>query len=713
MPAIIRTEQSQVTLRAGNPVATQAPQTGLGALGGALGDLGNAFDQIQDDIDTADAKQADAEYSDLIRRELYEDTTGFMYAQGGDAAARRKDVARRIQDGQKELLNRLSPGAKKHASSAMQARFQRALSTVDQHTAAQRNEYLNSASAARITTATNDAIFDPAVIQQSLATNRQEILDMADRNGWPKEQVDLKLEESATAIHGGIVQRLAVADPVAALEYLRDNKDSMQGATVASLEAKIVPLVRERVGRQKGAQAAATWGRVPDGFDWANHTAQGGSRPDAISGLDDNFEIGLANMINGAPADIKSGLTVFSGYRSVERQEELWADALKKYGSVAEARKWVAPPGNSNHNHGKAADLMWNGKRLDQAPDHVKRWVHENAAQFGLHFPLGNEPWHVEIAGTRGTAAFVPPETGLQDLLSIEDPDERDAAISEYNLIKGIASAQKEAQRQAAADAAFQVIEAGGNINDLALEHRQHIGREEMSALRSYQQKRVAGVSVETDDETYVQLADMMATNPEAFMAANPLAWRDKLSDSDFQFFVKQRADMKSGLRNAATSAPTISTLRTASSTALKAAGIDSKPEVAAAFESDLLRWSTSFTTENGAPPSSLEINDRINQMLVPITINPVGTSPGLSGLIWDFGKQDGRAFEIDYDGSAATPDDDLTPEDVRDGRLSINGTTVSNEMMEIFAQGFQDRLGRAPKVRELIEGLIETGLYE
>jgi hypothetical protein len=32
----------------------------------------------------------------------------------------------------------------------------------------------------------------------------------------------------------------------------------------------------------------------------------------------------------------------------------------------------------------------------------VRRWVHDNAHKYGLSFPLGNEPWHIELVEARG-----------------------------------------------------------------------------------------------------------------------------------------------------------------------------------------------------------------------------------------------------------------------------------------------------------------------
>ena len=126
--------------------------------------------------------------------------------------------------------------------------------------------------------------------------------------------------------------------------------------------------------------------------------------PSHIQGLNGKFQSRLAGMMNDP--DAPKGLGIYSGYRSPERQRELWTAALKKYGSVRAARRWVAPPGRSNHNHGQAVDLSWNGKSLKNAPADVVRWVHRNAERYGLKFPLGNENWHVEMQETRGGKAF-------------------------------------------------------------------------------------------------------------------------------------------------------------------------------------------------------------------------------------------------------------------------------------------------------------------
>ena len=130
-------------------------------------------------------------------------------------------------------------------------------------------------------------------------------------------------------------------------------------------------------------------------FDFSRFAVGGATRPDTFTGLSPNFRSSLAQMLAAAPPEIQQNLRIASGFRSPDRQAQLWQQALAKYGSAEAARKWVAPPGRSKHNHGAAVDLKY------LSPEATK-WAHANAGQFGLRFPLGNENWHIEPIGARG-----------------------------------------------------------------------------------------------------------------------------------------------------------------------------------------------------------------------------------------------------------------------------------------------------------------------
>lgn len=114
-----------------------------------------------------------------------------------------------------------------------------------------------------------------------------------------------------------------------------------------------------------------------------------------IDGLDPDFAAKLAKMFGALPADLKPKARILSGYRSVEHQTILFKRAVAKYGSEEKARKWVAPPGKSNHNRGKAVDLDY------ASSEKTRVWFHAHAAEYGLHFPMSWEPWHIEPVGSR------------------------------------------------------------------------------------------------------------------------------------------------------------------------------------------------------------------------------------------------------------------------------------------------------------------------
>jgi LAS superfamily LD-carboxypeptidase LdcB len=110
----------------------------------------------------------------------------------------------------------------------------------------------------------------------------------------------------------------------------------------------------------------------------------------------------LQAMINAARADgiMAPLLEAVSGYRSVAKQKRLWEIGLEKHGSVAEARKWIAPPGRSPHHSGRAIDLWLglgigkrNAKAMASLP--VYKWLQINAELFGF-YPYTREPWHWE-----------------------------------------------------------------------------------------------------------------------------------------------------------------------------------------------------------------------------------------------------------------------------------------------------------------------------
>jgi cell wall-associated NlpC family hydrolase len=97
---------------------------------------------------------------------------------------------------------------------------------------------------------------------------------------------------------------------------------------------------------------------------------------------------GLAKSITAMKA-ANPNIQITSGYRSSQQQATLYA--LK-------GGQGVAPPGQSNHQTGTAADL---------GPPSQFGWIAKNASKFGLNRPApSSEPWHVESMGDPATGSM-------------------------------------------------------------------------------------------------------------------------------------------------------------------------------------------------------------------------------------------------------------------------------------------------------------------
>ncbi|WP_406229759.1 M15 family metallopeptidase [Nocardia sp. NBC_01009] len=88
-------------------------------------------------------------------------------------------------------------------------------------------------------------------------------------------------------------------------------------------------------------------------------------------------------------------LSITSGYRTPEQQEELWLNGLQTYGSPDEARRWVLPPSESTHVSGQAIDV---------GPRGGAQWLEVNGSRWGLCRIYENEWWHFELAALPGLA---------------------------------------------------------------------------------------------------------------------------------------------------------------------------------------------------------------------------------------------------------------------------------------------------------------------
>lgn len=129
--------------------------------------------------------------------------------------------------------------------------------------------------------------------------------------------------------------------------------------------------------------------------------------PDLQDMLQDMSQAGLSPLI-------------CSSYRSQERQQELYdnkvqrvmAEGASREAAQAEAARWVARPGTSEHQTGLAVDIVsLSNQMLDETQESTPefQWLAENAWKYGfiLRYPndksektgIAYEPWHFRFVG--------------------------------------------------------------------------------------------------------------------------------------------------------------------------------------------------------------------------------------------------------------------------------------------------------------------------
>ncbi|MDQ2660795.1 MAG: M15 family metallopeptidase [Actinomycetota bacterium] len=135
------------------------------------------------------------------------------------------------------------------------------------------------------------------------------------------------------------------------------------------------------------------WVPEPDGAV----TEADGALPDGVTVFDDEFP-GVANLdpdllqaLRDAATEAAAEgiqMTVNSGWRSPEYQDQLLLEAVSEYGSEAEAARWVATAETSAH---------VSGHGIDVGPFDATAWLSQHGVEYGLCQIYDNEPWHYEL----------------------------------------------------------------------------------------------------------------------------------------------------------------------------------------------------------------------------------------------------------------------------------------------------------------------------
>ncbi len=204
--------------------------------------------------------------------------------------------------------------------------------------------------------------------------------------------------------------------------------------TSGALAAETAPSGRTAASLAETAVRAVT---IPRETDWRLLLVNAGNP------LPEAYQTELASLKNGLQVDVriyddlnamlgdcwKAGLrpVVCSAYRSQATQTRLYrekiarlrAQGFSKEAAAAEAGRWVAVPGTSEHQTGLALDLVSLDYQLldeKQAETPEQQWLMAHSWEYGfiLRYPteksaltgIGYEPWHYRYVGREAAAAI-------------------------------------------------------------------------------------------------------------------------------------------------------------------------------------------------------------------------------------------------------------------------------------------------------------------
>jgi len=180
-----------------------------------------------------------------------------------------------------------------------------------------------------------------------------------------------------------------------------------------------------------------------------------------LSAFNAEFEKRVSTMAADFKAKMGKPLLITSGYRSNEKQKQLWDEALAKNGGdAAKTRKLVAEPmpplgqgRGSFHLTGYAIDINSKGdtgiNSLAGSRDKPTGWLEK----YGLTRPVPGEDWHVQATGLAPTPDN-PNNPGKPIAVASKDGKATDVATGKSEQIAGNAPSTGTQVAQSSADVA-------------------------------------------------------------------------------------------------------------------------------------------------------------------------------------------------------------------------------------------------------------------
>ncbi|WP_276120380.1 M15 family metallopeptidase [Pararhizobium qamdonense] len=686
---------------------------GMGAVAQGLDNAGTAFAQVNALKDESLVRQRRNALMEEKRALMNDPSTGYLNQAGQNALDQRADFEGKLKGLRTKYAEGLSPSQQQLFDRTIDPIENDGLDSIVRHAGGALKDQIVNDAQASANNFMNEALVnseDPAKADKYIAAGLLEIRNLGQKQGWTADMLDEKERQYTSDATQRMALQIATKSPLAAQDYITKNAKRLSANDKFELDVKLKPIVQEAESDAKAAEALKLGRAQVDVVQEVVDAAEGGGtgpRPSqtgrrleaagpsrtralliskapgkgaaAVDGLDEGFATNLAALIEDAPPAIRDGLQIMSGERTHERQKQLFA-ASDRTGRT------VARPGHSNHEPradgtAKAVDLAWNGQTLKpgKVPQNVIDYVHANAGRYGMYFPMGYEPWHVEPNGTRGTKgttvaskvdgpvsrSSAPSFDQIQTFLgTIDDPVVR--SKTEAKIFQSLDQQDKIRQlnQKGAREQLWEMWQRDGTTPDQApVDLRIAAGNTAVDSIQESIQKEQEGRAV-TDQNVLFSLNRMAAESPEVFKTMDLTDYYSDLSRADRKAVTDDQNKLLSGDVQAQQTGATYNAAykqaeQALSSVGLTTTGITSSNTAKvqemqariATFQNSLKMEIDQFRTQKGTTPNYDETQSLINALLMksiyseprgsysPMRLFDDGTSQTDGGFMFERGN--------------------------------------------------------------------------
>ena len=567
MPRVPTVVANDVALRGATGARYQAVDFGsageaIGAsvqrFGGAIGQAADTADHIQTIAEEARAKDHDNRFVTRLRVIEYGDA-GFYTTQNADTLNARKPTEDAIEQAYQEALSGAkSPREKRMLSSVLQTRRSQALEGVGRYAQGQAVSYAKVQSGARQSNAIDDYVRQGGVGQiadDSLATLKSEISAQASLDGLQDAGVIKAMTmDAVTKAHAGVVQKLAVDDPLRAMEYFENHRDDITPGVQLQLDRMIHPAlvkhdaesIADLVGGQTLPAIDAKGPVLPQMFKVTALT-ESGNRDFTPGGRLVTSPKGAQGAMQTMPSTQRDPGFGIRPARdgSVAEKNRVGRDYLTammaRYGNDP-ARAWAAY--NAGPGRVDAAIKEHGAGWLSAMPAETKGYVSKNMKAIGGGFTQGvsSDDLGSQIAAVDRIASA----RGLSD-------ETRDAARSEVERRHSIGKRVQNEREDQARDAALTAINnlPLGSFTDLSQLGPASAGLSpatlgqfrEMAA--SNKEHLLAGTSIKANGDTAFNLNRMAEYDPEKFKAVDLRMYKGRVTDGELDSLAHTQAQYR------------------------------------------------------------------------------------------------------------------------------------------------------------------------